>query len=67
MGTLNATWHLKHPLPRNASLEQRVTWHIGHAKACGCRAVPKTILAEFKTRRIAAPNRQVGRRARRAR
>jgi len=64
MEKLNATWHLKHPMPRNASLEQRVKWHIGHAKACGCREVPKTILAEFKTRRIAVPNRLPGRRAR---
>jgi hypothetical protein len=52
MERLNATWHLKHPMPRNASWEQRVKWHIGHAKACDCREVPKTILAEFKTRRI---------------
>jgi hypothetical protein len=64
MEKLNAAWHVKHPMPRNASLEQRVKWHIGHAKACGCRAVPKAILAELKTRRIPVPNRQQRRRAR---
>jgi hypothetical protein len=65
MTKLNAAWHLKHPMPPNASLDQRVRWHLGHAKACGCREIPPSMLAEFKTRRIAVPARRPGRRARR--
>jgi len=36
----NASWHAKHPMPKPATLAQRVKWHAAHAKACGCRPVP---------------------------
>lgn len=35
---MNASWHRAHPMPKNATLEQRVRWHVSHAPACGCRA-----------------------------
>ena len=61
MSKLNATWHAKHPMPMNSTLDQRVRWHLGHAKACGCREMPKTVLAELRIRRIALPARRLGR------
>jgi hypothetical protein len=58
MATLNVIWHKKHPMPMKSSLEQRVEWHLGHAKACGCREMPPTVLAELRRRRIAVRTRQ---------
>jgi hypothetical protein len=55
---LNAAWHDAHPMPKGAPLAQRVTWHLAHAKACGCRAIPMTVAAELKRRGIAAPQRR---------
>jgi hypothetical protein len=34
---LNAEWHAAHKMPRNATPEQRVDWHVAHSEACGCR------------------------------
>ena len=47
---INAFWHQKHPMPKNPALEQRVDWHLAHAKACGCRNIPKTVVAELQRR-----------------
>ena len=38
MGKINADWHNKNPMPKNANFSQRVKWHKEHAKACGCRS-----------------------------
>ena len=48
---MNAAWHQKHPMPRPATLAQRVRWHVAHAKACGCRPIPRTISAELERRK----------------
>ena len=42
---LNAAWHKRNPMPRNPTLNQRVTWHLAHARACGCRPIPKSVLS----------------------
>ena len=42
---INAKWHAAHPMPKPATLEQRVKWHQAHAKACGCRPVPASVQA----------------------
>jgi hypothetical protein len=47
---MNAQWHEKHPMPKNPTLEQRVDWHLAHAKACGCRKIPRTVAAELRRR-----------------
>lgn len=53
---LNAAWHRAHRMPAQASLDQRVAWHLAHWKACGCRAVlPATIVVELKRRGITPP------------
>jgi hypothetical protein len=57
MSRLNAAWHLKHPMPRSATMAQRVKWHVAHARACGCREIPKTVLTELKARGVAGPRR----------
>lgn len=55
MGTINAAWHRAHPMPKNPTLDQRVEWHMAHARACGCRAIHGTVLAELRRRGIAVP------------
>jgi hypothetical protein len=51
MGKINAQWHKANPMPRNANLDQRVTWHLEHLKHCACRTdLPKPIAAELKRR-----------------
>jgi hypothetical protein len=47
---MNATWHKKHPMPKKPTLDERVQWHLAHAKACGCREIPKTVIAELRRR-----------------
>jgi hypothetical protein len=47
---MNARWHDAHPMPPGATLDQRVTWHVAHARACGCRPMPATVVAELQRR-----------------
>jgi hypothetical protein len=47
---ISARWHEQHPMPKRASLSQRVRWHVAHAKACGCRDIPRTVLTELRRR-----------------
>jgi hypothetical protein len=30
-------------MPSKATREQRIKWHVAHAAACGCRAIPESI------------------------
>jgi len=34
---LNKEWHLAHPMPKNATIEERIGWHLEHSKHCECR------------------------------
>lgn len=45
---LNKEWHLNHPMPKNPSLDERIAWHVEHAKNCACREMPVTIKEELK-------------------
>ncbi|HLD35336.1 MAG TPA: hypothetical protein VJC37_01335 [Planctomycetota bacterium] len=47
---INKPWHLKHKMPVNASVEQRIKWHLAHSKNCACRPIPDKLLAEIKKR-----------------
>jgi hypothetical protein len=48
---INAAWHRKNPMPKNPTLDQRIQWHISHAKNCGCREIPKKIKMEIEKRK----------------
>lgn len=52
---LNREWHLTHKLPRNASLEERLNWHMLHAENCRCREMPESIRRELEARGWTAP------------
>lgn len=40
---MNQAWHKEHPLPKRATLDQRIAWHTEHARACGCRPIPESV------------------------
>lgn len=54
---LNAAWHEAHPMPKNATTEQRIAWHLEHAQQCGCRDIPEKLKEEMKKRKIKLPKR----------
>ncbi len=29
-------WHIANRMPTNATLEERIAWHVGHKKNCSC-------------------------------
>jgi hypothetical protein len=47
----NRQWHDEHRLGKGASLDDRVRWHLEHARVCGCRPIPELILKEIERRR----------------
>ena len=49
-GTLNRQWHKEHGLAERAGLDERIKWHIAHAKACGCRPIPTALQDEIERR-----------------
>jgi hypothetical protein len=55
MSKINAAWHRAHPMPKNPTLDQRIEWHLAHARACGCRKIEGKLLAEMKRRGITVP------------
>lgn len=38
-------WHKQNRMPCNATPQQRVAWHLEHAKHCQCRPIPDSVLA----------------------
>lgn len=50
MGKVNREWHLAHVLGQHAPLDERVRWHLEHAKECACREIPPTVAAEIQRR-----------------
>jgi hypothetical protein len=58
MAKINEGWHRAHPMPKDATLEQRIRWHVAHATACGCREIPGTVLQALKVRGIKPPARR---------
>jgi len=54
---VNAAWHNQHRMPRNASLDERVAWHLEHREHCACRPVPAKLLAQIDKRGLADGNR----------
>ena len=49
---LNKEWHITHKMPKNASCEEWITWHLAHAKHCGCRPIPGSLIPEIKKREL---------------
>lgn len=54
MGKTNKLWHEKNRMPKNPTLQQRIEWHLAHAKVCQCRPIPPSILQVVKERQRGA-------------
>jgi hypothetical protein len=48
----NKKWHMAHPLLKNATLDQRIAWHLEHAKHCQCREIPNKLKIEIRKKNI---------------
>jgi hypothetical protein len=35
-------------MPPRPTREQRIKWHVAHARLCGCRAIPDSIKADVE-------------------
>ena len=55
MSKINAAWHNANPMPKNPTLDQRIAWHVEHAKHCGCRPIAGKIRDEMVKRGIKVP------------
>lgn len=49
---INAEWHTKNRMIKNPTLDERVEWHLAHAKNCNCRPLSGKILEEIKRRKL---------------
>jgi hypothetical protein len=47
----NKEWHLANRMPKNATMQQRIDWHIEHQINCSCRPIPQKILDEINARK----------------
>ena len=45
---LNKEWHRLNRMPLRATREQRIKWHVAHARACSCREIPESIRADVE-------------------
>ena len=55
--TIDAAWHRSHRMPKNATLDQRIQWHVAHLKNCNCRyELPVKLRAEMEKRNIVLPS-----------
>jgi hypothetical protein len=55
---LNAAWHRRNVMPKRPTLDERLRWHVAHARLCGCREIPRSVAAELRRRGRAVPQRK---------
>jgi hypothetical protein len=40
MTKVNKAWHKENRMPKTATTQQRLKWHLAHADVCACRPMP---------------------------
>jgi hypothetical protein len=45
---LNKEWHRLNRMPPRMTREQRIKWHVAHARVRGCRAIPESVRADVE-------------------
>lgn len=48
---LNKEWHLLHIMPKKATLDERINWHLQHKENCSCRDIPEKLKKEIAKRK----------------
>ena len=56
MGNINKEWHENHKMPKNASDEQRIAWHLEHSRNCTCRPIPDGVVKLMNEKGIEVPH-----------
>lgn len=51
---INSKWHNENRMPPNPTLDQRLEWHLEHARHCACRPMPASIAKEIARREAEA-------------
>ncbi|WP_171017217.1 hypothetical protein [Maribacter sp. ACAM166] len=46
----NKAWDQAHKMPKNATTDQRIAWHLEHKKNCDCRDITDKLKVEIKKR-----------------
>lgn len=49
---INAIWHSKNKMLKNPTVDERITWHLAHAKNCACRPFDEKIKEEIGKRKL---------------
>lgn len=49
---INKAWHEQNKMPKNATFEERVQWHLAHQKQCNCRPIPEKLRIEMEKRQL---------------
>ncbi|EMY70459.1 hypothetical protein [Leptospira vanthielii] len=49
---LNKEWHKEHKMPKNATFDERVHWHLEHQKHCQCAPIPQKLAEQMKEKGI---------------
>lgn len=55
MGKINREWHVAHKMPKNANEDERIAWHLNHARNCGCRKIEGKLAELLRRRRMPIP------------
>jgi hypothetical protein len=48
---INAAWHSEHKMPKNPTLDERITWHVVYAKTVRVGHL-SGVLGEIKMRKL---------------
>lgn len=55
MAKIHREWREAHRMPKNASEDERIAWHIDHARNCECRKIEGKLAELLRRRGIAIP------------
>lgn len=55
MNRINREWHDQHRMPKNATEDERIAWHLDHTRNCCCREISDGVAVLFKKRGIPLP------------
>jgi hypothetical protein len=44
---MNREWHKQHKMPKAATEQQRLEWHLEHTGNCSCRPFPQGLLTKL--------------------
>lgn len=51
--TVNTAWHSTHRMPKQATIKQRINWHLQHQRNCQCKPIPTLVQKAINSREAA--------------